>query len=134
MANSRSKVLVSGLDGASPLLVDRWIGELPTFRRFRDEGLLGVSIPPIQAQTPVAWTTFKTGKNPGKHGIFSFAQREMGSYERHIANPRLVAAKNLWQILSEHGMHVGVINVPMSSYRQVNEFMIPGFLDKAEAS
>ena len=76
MVDSRRKVLVLGLDGGSPLLVDRWIEELPSFRKFRDEGVFGLSIPPIPAQTPVAWTTFMTGKNPGKHGIFSFVQRE----------------------------------------------------------
>jgi len=66
------KVLALGFDGASPILIEKWIRELTTFRRLTTDGSFGFSIPPIPAQTPVAWTTFMTGKNPGKHGIFSF--------------------------------------------------------------
>jgi predicted AlkP superfamily phosphohydrolase/phosphomutase len=126
------KVCVIGLDGASPLLINAWLNELPTFRRFRDEGLWGRSIPPLPAQTPVAWTTFMTGQNPGKHGIFSFIQRVPGSYQRRIAAPPFIRSDSLWQILSGHGKRVGVINVPMSTYTGINGFMIPGFLDHYE--
>jgi predicted AlkP superfamily phosphohydrolase/phosphomutase len=73
-----------------------------------------------------------TGKNPGKHGIFSFVQREIGTYERRIANPEVVKSSNLWQVLSKSGKRVGVLNVPMSSYEGVNGFMVPGFLDGQE--
>lgn len=132
MVSSKKSVLVFGLDGASPSVINRWIEELPTFNRFKEEGILGLSIPPIPAQTPVAWTTCMTGKNPGKHGIFSFAQRETGSYRRYIANPSLVQSDTLCQILSEYKKRVGVLNVPMSGYEKINGFMIPGFLDKNE--
>ncbi|GAF90081.1 unnamed protein product, partial [marine sediment metagenome] len=43
------KVQVIGLDGASPSLIEKWIDELPTFRRFKEEGLFGLSIPPVPA-------------------------------------------------------------------------------------
>lgn len=129
---SKMKVLVIGLDGASPWLLDKWIKELPTFRRFKEEGLWGVSVPPVPAQTPVAWTTFMTGKNPGKHGIFSFAMRKPGTYERRIINPSMIGSKTLWRILSEHGKRVGVLNVPMADFEEINGFMIPGFLSRLE--
>jgi len=126
------KVLVIGLDGASPKLIDKWIEELPTFRKFREEGWWGLSIPPIPAQTPVAWTTFMTGKNPGKHRIFSFAMRRPGTYERRIISPGMIGSKTLWRILSEHGKRVGVLNVPMAALEEVKGFMIPGFLSRHE--
>ena len=126
------KVLVIGLDGASPFLIEKWIEELPAFRKFKDEGLWGLSIPPIPAQTPVAWTTFMTGKNPGKHGIFSFAMRKPETYERRIISPSMIGSKTLWRILSEHGKRVGVLNVPMADIEEINGFMIPGFLAKSE--
>ena len=62
------KVVVLGFDGASQRLIEKWMNDLPTFGRLKDEGIFGQTIPPIPAQTPVAWTTFMTGKNPGKHG------------------------------------------------------------------
>jgi predicted AlkP superfamily phosphohydrolase/phosphomutase len=132
MVSSYEKVLVIGLDGASPSIVNDWIGELPAFKKFQTEGLLGYSIPPIPAQTPVAWTSFMTGKNPGKHGVFSFIQREQGSYRRRVANPRQLHDTTLFQILSEYGKRLCVLNVPMTSYSRINGVMIPGFLDSRE--
>jgi predicted AlkP superfamily phosphohydrolase/phosphomutase len=126
------KVLVIGFDGASPILIEKWIKELPTFDMFRKEGSSGLIVPPIPAQTPVAWTTFMTGKNPGKHGIFSFATREIGTYERKIANPEMVKAKTLWHMLSDDGKRVGVINVPMCGAENVRGFLVPGFLSGKE--
>lgn len=126
------KVSVIGFDGASPILVEKWIESLPTFRRLKKEGAFGLAIPPIPAQTPVAWTTFMTGKNPGKHGIFSFAVRKMGTYEREIIQPQNNRAKTLWKILTEEGKNVGVINVPMSDVDRLGGFMIPGFLSRSE--
>lgn len=126
------KVSVIGSDGASPILIEKWIGQLPTFRRIKKEGYFGLSVPPIPAQTPVAWTTFMTGKNPGKHGIFSFAMRKPGTYEREIIQPQTNKAKNLWNILSEEGKNVGVINVPMSDVDGIRGFIIPGFVSQNE--
>lgn len=126
------KVLVLGFDGASPKLIDRWIENLPTFRTFKEEGIFGQTIPPIPAQTPVAWTTFMTGKNPGNHGIFSFAMRKRGTYEREIIGPEMVKSKTLWRVLSEEEKRVGVINVPMSDKEDVKGFIIPGFLSRSE--
>jgi len=126
------KVLVLGFDGASPKLIDEWTEDLPTFKIFREQGIFGQTIPPVPAQTPVAWTTFMTGKNPGNHGIFSFAMRKQGTYERKIIRPEMVKSKTLWRILSEKGKRVGVINVPMSDAEEVNGFIIPGFLSRSE--
>jgi len=33
------------------------------------KGILRTVVPPI---TPAAWSTFMTGKNPGKHGVLEF--------------------------------------------------------------
>ena len=126
------RILIIGIDGASPKLIEGWKNELSYFRRFIEEGCFGQSIPPCPAQTPVAWTTFLTGKNPGKHGIFSFISRRQGSYERRIAQPELIRSKTLFQILSNFGKKVGSINVPLSTYSGGEGFMIPGFLDRNE--
>jgi len=126
------KILVLGFDGASPKLIDEWIDELPMLRAFRKQGMLGQTIPPIPAQTPVAWTTFMTGKNPGKHGIFSFAMREEGTYERKIIGPEMLKSKTLPRILSEAGKNVVTINVPMSDKEGVGGLVIPGFLCRSE--
>ncbi len=126
------KVLVIGIDGASPLLVEKWIEDLPTFRKIKKQGWFGTSVPPVPAQTPVAWTTFMTGKNPGKHGVFSFITRRRGTYERQIADPTMIRSKTLWSLLGERGKRTGLVNVPMSDVEKLEGFIVPGFLSRTE--
>mgnify|MGYP001051191919 CR=1 FL=1 len=125
------KILVLGFDGASPQLIDDWIDELPVFRKFKKEGVFGHTIPPIPAQTPVAWATFMTGKNPGNHGVFSFFMREKGSYERKIVGPETLKSKTIWHLLNEAGRKVATINVPMSDEEE-GGLVVPGFLSRSE--
>jgi predicted AlkP superfamily phosphohydrolase/phosphomutase len=78
-ARATKKVIVLGMDGLDHGLVQGWIesGKLPAFQRLLREGgdfrPLRTSIPP---QTPVAWSNFITGTDPGGHGIFDFIRRD----------------------------------------------------------
>ena len=63
-------------------------GELPQLARLRAQGSyrrLGTTTP---AQTPVAWSTFATGVNPGGHGIFDFLRRDPDTYLPDLALSR----------------------------------------------
>jgi len=74
------KVVVLGFDGVDPDLVNDWIDHLPTLKALRDRGTfteLGSTKPP---ESPVAWASFATGQNPGKHGIFDFLKRDPKTY------------------------------------------------------
>jgi len=125
-------MLVLGFDGASPKLIDEWIEDLPVLRAFKERGVFGQTIPPVPAQTPVAWTTFMTGKNPGRHGIFSFVVREKGTYQRKIVGPEMLKSKTLRQIMNEAGKKVATVNIPMSDKEEVKGLVIPGFLSGSE--
>jgi len=79
---TQQKVLILGFDGMDPHLTSIWMdqGKLPAFKRLRDQGdfcPLRTSIPP---QSPVAWSNFITGMNPGGHGIFDFLKRDPQHY------------------------------------------------------
>ena len=53
---------------------------MPNFAQLAREGSfqpLGTSNPP---QSPVAWSTFVTGMDPGGHGIFDFVHRDPKTY------------------------------------------------------
>jgi predicted AlkP superfamily phosphohydrolase/phosphomutase len=82
-ARARTKMIVLGLDGLDPVLTRRWIdeGRLPAFRKLLAAGgdfrPLGTSLPP---QTPVAWSNFITGMDPGGHNIFDFFNRDPKTY------------------------------------------------------
>lgn len=85
------KIMVLGFDGVDPELMEKWMGEgkLPNLVRLRAQGVflrLGTTNP---AESPVAWSTFATGKNPGQHRIFGFLKRAEGQYRPQLALARV---------------------------------------------
>jgi predicted AlkP superfamily phosphohydrolase/phosphomutase len=130
------KVLIIGLDGATFDLIKPWAaeGKLPTFKRMLHQGVHSELISTIPPVTAPAWTSFMTGKNPGKHGLYHFIEPRPGSYEMRYTNARSRLAKTIWQILSESGMSVGILNVPMTyPPDRLNGYMISG-MDSPEDS
>jgi len=125
------KVLVIGLDGASPELIVKWAkeGKLPTFARLINNGVSGTlksTIPPL---TCPAWLSYSTGKNPGNLGVFDWCERKANTYEiSYGVNFRHASSKHLWDILSEKGITVGIFNVPTTfPPREVNGFFVSGW-------
>ena len=114
--SSRNKVLVIGLDGATfdlilPMVRD---GKLPNISKIMNHGVWGELASVIQPVSASAWTSFMTGKNPGKHGIFGFRKQNKGSYSEAFVNRTLIKAKTLWRILDENGKKTIVMNVPIT--------------------
>ncbi len=124
-----TKLLIIGLDGATFDLIKPWAaeGKLPTLAKLMHDGVTGdleSTLPPV---TSPAWPTFMTGKNPGKHGVFDFIRPRAGTFD--MVNASQIKGKLLWEILSEAGYSVGVLNVPITyPPRKVNGYMIPGLL------
>ena len=142
-ARARAKVprvVILGLDGLDPILVEQFLDEglLPNFARLRDEGTysrLGTTWPPL---SPVAWSSFSTGTNPGKHNIFDFLTRnpsnymprissvqirpprrslKLGKYRIPLSQPRvdgLRRSKPFWTVLGEAGVFSAVLRVPIT--------------------
>lgn len=78
----RPGVLVLGIDGMDPVITRRFMdkGHMPNFAKMIANGgfqSLGTANPP---QSPVAWSNFVTGMNPGGHGIYDFVHRDPHSY------------------------------------------------------
>ncbi|MDP6934182.1 MAG: alkaline phosphatase family protein, partial [Myxococcota bacterium] len=75
-------MFVLGVDGMDPVILQRLMdeGKMPNFATLASEGAfqsLGTSTPP---QSPVAWSSFVTGMDPGGHGIFDFVHRDPSTY------------------------------------------------------
>lgn len=115
MADNR-RVLIIGLDGATFDLIGPWVeeGKLPTLARLTREGAWGPLRSTIHPITAAAWSSFITGVNPGKHGIFDFTRSRPGTYQFDLVNAALRGAPSLWQMLNEAGRTTGAINVPMT--------------------
>ena len=81
------KVLILGFDGADARLTEQWMdeGKLPNLARLRDQGTFSPLRSTIPSQTPVSWSTFSTGLNPGRTGIFDFLKRDITNYRPSFA-------------------------------------------------
>ena len=122
------KVIVIGLDGLEPKIVKPMLdsGDLPNLARLRKQGGYSRVKTTYPAQTPVAWSTFLTGTNPGAHGIFDFLRRDPKTYlpdlglNRYEKTSVLMPAKvvNLrsgtpvWELLSHAGIPSTILRCP----------------------
>jgi predicted AlkP superfamily phosphohydrolase/phosphomutase len=78
----QQKVIVLGFDGVDANYTERWMneGKLPNMARLRAQGTFRPLLPTTPAQTPVSWSTFSTGIDPGRTGIFDFLRRDPKTY------------------------------------------------------
>ncbi len=142
-AHARARVkrfVILGLDGMEPTLAEKYMaeGKMPNLARLKEKGSylrLGTTLPPL---SPVAWSTFLTGCNPGKHAIFDFLTRskrnylpalssvsirgasrawKIGPYRIPLGKPdiRLLRrGKPFWNVLGQHGVFSNIIRVPIT--------------------
>lgn len=79
---AQQRVIVLGFDGVDARLVEQWMneGKLPNLAKLRAAGTFRPLRPTVPAQTPVSWSTFSTGIDPGRTGIFDFLRRDPKTY------------------------------------------------------
>ena len=122
------RVIVIGLDGLEPRIVEPLVaaGALPNLQRLSAMGALQPRRHHDPAQTPVAWSTFATGVNPGGHGIFDFLRRDPITYLPDIALNRYAQknvflpptvlncrrGKAVWETLSGAGIGSTILRCP----------------------
>src|SRR5438128_8717362 len=134
------RVVILGLDGLDYGLTEKMLaeGKLPHLEALRTQGCfkpLASTLPPI---SPVAWSSFQTGVNPGKHNIFDFLVPDLRTYQPKLSSveirpPRrmlrlgkyqfalgkadvrlLRKSKPFWNVLSEYGIFNCIIRVPIT--------------------
>jgi len=111
-----TRLAILGIDGATFDIVRPMMdaGELPHWARLMERGVSGElesETPPI---TPPAWTSMMTGLNPGRHGVFHFIRRALGTYETPLTDASSYAGLGLSSVLGRRGWSSGLLNVPMS--------------------
>jgi predicted AlkP superfamily phosphohydrolase/phosphomutase len=124
-----NRVSIIGLDGATFRLILPWVkeGKLPTLSGMMQKGTWGNLESTIHPLSPQAWASFMTGKNPGKHGIFEFIEHKPYSYGLNYVNGGFVQGNKLWDLLSDTGKRVCIINVPFTyPPDKVNGYLISG--------
>ena len=123
------KIAVIGLDGANPETVEKLVkmGRMPNFAALKDKGCAGKLKTTNVSQSPVAWSTFQTGMNPGKHGIFDFIVRNAKTMQLDIglANERVDEKGNssyskrikkpaIWHYLGRKGIKSLSLFIPVT--------------------
>src|SRR5262245_58813590 len=124
----KAKAIVIGLDGCEPKLVESMLaaGALPNLARLRAAGGYTRLRTTYPALTPVAWSTFATGTNPGGHGIFDFVRRNPQTYlpdffltryeqKKPYLPPKVVNLRRgipVWEVLSQASIPSTIIRCP----------------------
>lgn len=129
--SSRNRVLVIGLDGAPFPLLAKWAesGHMPTLRRLLAEGVGGPMRSTMPPTSGPAWTSFATGMNPGRTGVYDFLYRRPGSYVFPPVNASMRSGRTLWRLMSDADLKVGVVNIPISyPVEPVNGTFISGWM------
>ena len=135
-AATRTKVVVLGMDGLDPHLLNIWMdaGRLPAFRKLIAGGdfrRLATSLPP---QSPVAWSNFITGTDPGGHGIFDFVHRDPKTYlpvfsaTETLSGGRSIRLGNI--VLPLSGGEVRNMRKGRAFWQTLEEHDIPGTIFK----
>ncbi|MFX0170574.1 MAG: alkaline phosphatase family protein [Candidatus Hodarchaeota archaeon] len=133
----KPKVLVIGLDCASPILVfDEFKEYLPNLSKMIAQGIHGKlrsCMPPI---TVPAWMVMFSGKNPGKLGLYGFRHRKGTSYtDIWIANPKSVQEPMIWDIIGKSNRNSCLYAIPPGyPPAQINGISVSCFLTPSSKS
>ncbi|RJP80606.1 MAG: hypothetical protein C4524_03095 [Candidatus Zixiibacteriota bacterium] len=132
------KLLILALDGFDPDLFARWRDRLPHLDRLARQGCWRPAASTVPPMTFPAWSTFLTGVDPGRHGIFDFTERLPGRLGVRFVNASRRSSPTFLRLASAAGWKVGSIGLPttyppepLSGY-QISGFDTP-LPSKAEA-
>jgi len=135
------RVIVIGFDGMDYNQFKKFQKEgksFPNFEKLEKEGTFSPLLstePPI---SPVAWSSFSTGVNPGKHNIFDFLATDRNTYMPKMSGSDIIPpkrslnigkysipvskakiellrkSKSFWKIVSSKGIFSSVLRIPYS--------------------
>lgn len=134
------RVIVIGFDGLDPILCKRFMdqGSLPNLTNLASSGTFKPLATTTPSISPVAWSTFATGVNPGKHSIFDFFTRNPKNYQPILSSALISSAKkrkkfgpfslfiprttvsllrkstSFWKILGENKIFSTILRVPIT--------------------
>ncbi|MFB3903428.1 MAG: alkaline phosphatase family protein [Acidobacteriota bacterium] len=134
------RVVIVGLDGMDPQLAEKYMaeGQLPNFRRLREQGSFAPLATSYPAISPVAWSSFMTGADASHHNIFDFVTRDPDTYlpmlsSAQVKGPRRKLSlgpwvfplgksrilgyrrsRTFWSVLGARGLFSTILRVPIT--------------------
>lgn len=139
-SNTRRKAIVLAADGMDPRLLRSFMqsGGMPNCRRLIQQGSLHPMRTTTPPQSPVAWSSFISGADPGGHGVFDFIARDSADLSPYLATARtfppervlklgkyrlpldrgetvlLREGATLWDVLQQGGIDSTVFKAPVN--------------------
>ncbi len=131
------RVFVLGFDGFDFALTRDLMaqGRMPNFSKVAARGSFTPLVSSVPPQSPVAWSTFITGRDPGANGIFDFVRRDHKTMLPDLSTTRTESAQSMslgnwliplssrrieslregepfWDALTRHGIETTIIRMP----------------------
>jgi len=115
------RLIILGFDGMDPVLAQRWMddGSLPHFRQLAETGTFGPLATSNPPQSPVAWSGFATGTEPGEHGIYDFLRRDPATHHPAFSISEATPPEH---VLSLFGMELPLDSGTLVNRRQGEAF------------
>jgi len=139
-SDTPQRVIVLGLDGLEPKLLESFMdqGLLPNFQKLKNQGAYHRLQTTNPALSPVAWSSFISGGNPGRHGLFDFLKRDpktylpsltmaeveepkpflkIGKFKLSLGQPRMVTQRKgiaFWDLTSAEKIPTTIIRTPVT--------------------
>jgi hypothetical protein len=134
------RVIIVGLDGQDAELTERFMkqGMLPNFSKLRKQGQYVQLQSSFPSESPVAWSSFQTGSNPGRHKVFDFLVPNRKSYLPELCSAKVTGSPRslklgkfrlplgkpsidlgrksqpFWKILGDNGIASTILRVPIT--------------------
>ena len=128
---AKGKVVIIGFDGVEPSLFERYLdeGHFPNMEKLMKIGSYNHLITTNPSESPVCWTSFAVGANPGKTGIYDFLRRDPMTYMPIISTVEKKPAKFLFDTIPIKKMKITSLRGGISFWEQsaINGIKTTGF-------
>lgn len=133
LGKRKNRVVLIGLDGVPFTLLQGLIakGVTPNLGRLAAAGpshfkQMDATLPEISS---VSWSSFMTGVNPARHGIYGFMDLKPGTYQMIFPSYPHLKAETIWDKLGKEGKRSVVLNLPGTYPARAHEgVLVSGFV------
>ena len=130
--SNKPRIIVLGLDGSPYTLIQRYMekGIMSNMKKITEQGSIHQMDTVLPEVSAAAWSSFMTGKNPAKTGIFGFFDMMPGSYTNVFTHFLHVKQPPVWNLIHKEIRKSSVIiNMPSTfPAKPMNGVLISGFV------
>src|ERR1019366_4817454 len=121
------RIVIIGIDGLDTGIIDKYINDLPNFRKIKEQGIISKLKTVFPADSVPAWQTIYTGLNPAQHGIIRGKDYVESVEDFEKTSNFKLEGKTFWDKVGETNKKCLVLN-PFLAYPAwpINGVMVSG--------